>query len=422
MLGKGVGKMKNGVQLIKNKYWCLRCGNHEQQFFGHYYAYDNDMQEIVYCRLCTQTAQSNTLPPPPQRIIKSFTNTAFSYQLPFPLTNPQREAIWKLKANLKPRHTLLLQAVCGAGKTEIIASTIAYALQIGKCIGWTIARKDVVIEIAERLREYFPHTKIVALYQASDDLQQEGQLTVLTTARLYEFGGQFDILIVDENDAYPFNIDQRQQFAARQSITNKGTIIHISATVPKMEKKRYQYITSIAHRFHAFDLPAITFAYLPLNTMLILGRLFGKIKQKIEIWLEQKYPIFIFVSNKQLGYQVNKMVQRTLSNIQSCFVSSDIADRTPILTAIRNQEIDLLVTTTILERGVTFKSLQVIVLDADAQLFDAQTLIQIAGRVGRNINDPDGVIHFCYQQHITTAMRIAKQYHLAANKGVVNFL
>src|SRR5699024_10868656 len=54
----------------------------------------------------------------------------------------------------------------------------------------------------------------------------------------------------------------------------------------------------------------------------------------------------------------------------------------------RKKHLHVLITTTILERGVTFPSIDVIVLHAGHKVFDEAALIQIAGRAGRNKDDP----------------------------------
>ena len=53
-----------------------------------------------------------------------------------------------------------------------------------------------------------------------------------------------------------------------------------------------------------------------------------------------------------------------------------------------------LVTTAVLERGVTVKDLQVIVYGADNSIYDSAALIQIAGRVGRKKDAPSGEVIF----------------------------
>ena len=55
-----------------------------------------------------------------------------------------------------------------------------------------------------------------------------------------------------------------------------------------------------------------------------------------------------------------------------------------------------LVTTSVLERGVTVKDLQVIICQSDNKIYEKGTLIQIAGRVGRKKDAPFGeVIYLC---------------------------
>ena len=51
---------------------------------------------------------------------------------------------------------------------------------------------------------------------------------------------------------------------------------------------------------------------------------------------------------------------------------------------------DVLVSTTLLERGITIDSVQVIVFQADDPVFTQASLIQIFGRVGRKFSDPYG--------------------------------
>jgi Superfamily II DNA/RNA helicase required for DNA uptake (late competence protein) len=410
-----------GVHKQHGRYYCNRCGNTKQRYFANYF----DMylsKTMTYCRLCTNENQANTVEELCATKTKLGAMEDFALTLPFPLTQYQKQAVWHIRGYLQAGCFLMLQAVCGAGKTEIMVAVIARYLKAQKTVGWAIARRDVVIEIAARLKEYFPKTAIIALYQDSPDLDKAGQLIVLTTARVYDFYQFFDLLIIDENDAFPFSIDERQKFAARQSVVPTGMSIHISATVETRAKRDYDYIESLAYRFHKFMLPTITFQYYNLQKDLRTNKLSKAVRAKLDMWQAQQLPVFIFVSNKKLGRDFTKILQQYYQPQRVQFVSSDIVDRTPILQAVHAGELSILVTTTILERGVTYKGLQVIVLDADATIFDAQTLIQIAGRVGRNIAMPTGEIIFCYQNNYTNAMKKARLYHQKANQGEVIFL
>src|SRR5699024_11776304 len=75
------------------------------------------------------------------------------------------------------------------------------------------------------------------------------------------------------------------------------------------------------------------------------------------------------------------------------------------------KEIFILLTTTILERGVTFPSVDVAVLDAGHDVFDEAALVQIAGRAGRSPDDPDGEVVFFHDgktESIVDAVRSIK--------------
>lgn len=61
-----------------------------------------------------------------------------------------------------------------------------------------------------------------------------------------------------------------------------------------------------------------------------------------------------------------------------------------MIEALRTQKLQFLITTTVLERGVTFDDIQTAVICADHPVFDEASLIQIIGRVGRNIHHPSG--------------------------------
>src|SRR5699024_9470326 len=76
------------------------------------------------------------------------------------------------------------------------------------------------------------------------------------------------------------------------------------------------------------------------------------------------------------------------------FVHAEDKNREEKIKKFRNRDIYFLITTTILERGVTFPSVDVAVIDAGNHVFDEAALVQIAGRAGRSQDDPDGEVIF----------------------------
>jgi len=74
--------------------------------------------------------------------------------------------------------------------------------------------------------------------------------------------------------------------------------------------------------------------------------------------------------------------------------SSD-PDRVSKVQLFRQSKYRVLVTTTILERGVTIPKSDVFILGAHQSTFDEASLVQMAGRAGRSADDPCGRVFFC---------------------------
>ena len=93
-------------------------------------------------------------------------------------------------------------------------------------------------------------------------------------------------------------------------------------------------------------------------------------------------------------------------------------DRKEHVQALRNKEIPGLLTTTILERGITIPNVQVAVVGAEQLIFNKGALIQIGGRVGRSAQHPTGDF-VLFHHGITYAMDEAKNEIIQLNKGGV---
>ena len=89
-----------------------------------------------------------------------------------------------------------------------------------------------------------------------------------------------------------------------------------------------------------------------------------------------------------------EVLQSYFSSENVGFVASTTENRLDIVEKFRQKEITILVTTTILERGVTFPCVDVFVVEANHRLFSHSALVQIAGRVGRSMDRPTGELLF----------------------------
>ncbi len=95
----------------------------------------------------------------------------------------------------------------------------------------------------------------------------------------------------------------------------------------------------------------------------------------------------IFVSNKKLCrnlYYVYKLF------FKCTYVYSDLKERDKNIKDFRDKKYQFIFSTTVLERGVTIKDVNVIILCIDQNVFNEGSLVQMLGRVGRNFNNPYG--------------------------------
>ena len=76
-------------------------------------------------------------------------------------------------------------------------------------------------------------------------------------------------------------------------------------------------------------------------------------------------------------------------------------------------------TTTILERGVTFRDIDVFVLGTEDRVFTEASLVQIAGRAGRHKDFPTGLVvygHYGKTKALKGAVRQIKEMNNEARK------
>ena len=70
--------------------------------------------------------------------------------------------------------------------------------------------------------------------------------------------------------------------------------------------------------------------------------------------------------------------------------TSKTVDKEAVLKKFHAHHYECLIATTVLERGITIKGIHVVIYQADHPVFNEASLIQMIGRVGRNIEMPTG--------------------------------
>lgn len=182
-----------------------------------------------------------------------------------------------------------------------------------------------------------------------------GRLTLATTHQLLRFHQGFDLVIIDELDAFPYHNDPMLAYAAEQACKVDGSFIYLSATPPQ-EMQRLVRLGKLPHarvpvRFHGHPLPIPQHLSIPsVLTCLKRGSLPRSLIQNLQKSLERKAQIFLFVSRIAHIEGLLILLRRSFPGVVIEGTSSKDSFRAEKVTAFRNRIISLLVTTTILER------------------------------------------------------------------------
>jgi len=223
---------------------------------------------------------------------------------------------------------------------------------------------------------------------------------------------------VDEADAFPYTSDQALQKAVYKVRKDDAPIAFVTATpslkiLSQVKQENWGH-SFIPRRYHGHPLPVPRFESIwsydkKINKCKLPPKLISWMKTR----LQQKEPFLIFFPTIQLMEIATPLFQEIDPNIIS--VHAEDPNRKEKVVKLRNEEIPGLLTTTILERGITIKNVQVAVVGAESKIFTSSALIQISGRVGRNVQFPDGEIVY-FHHGITMEMDTAREEILRLNK------
>ncbi|MBE5106954.1 DEAD/DEAH box helicase [Bacillus thuringiensis] len=408
-----------GVKKKASKYVCQRCGNIEQRLFASFLC-KRCSKVCTYCRKCITMGRVSECAVLVRGIAERKGEKDLNpLQWEGDLSTGQELAAQGVMEAVKQKESFFIWAVCGAGKTEMLFYGIKQALQKGERVCIATPRTDVVLELAPRLQEVFPYTNVAALYGGSVDKGKDAALVVATTHQLLRYYRAFHVMIVDEIDAFPYCADQMLQYAVKQAMKEKAARIYLTATPDEKWKRNLRKGKEkgviVSGRYHRYPLPVPLFYWCGnWKKSLIHKRIPRVLLQWLKIYLNKKYPIFLFVPHVRYVEEMILLLKSLDDRVEG--VHAEDPMRKEKVAAFRKGEIPLLVTTTILERGVTVKNLQVAVLGAEEEIFSESALVQIAGRAGRSFEEPYGeVIYFHYGK--TAAMVRAKKHIQSMNKN-----
>ena len=385
-------------QISESDFTCPICGNKDRNSIGL-------INGKPYCRRCIsfkgEEAKENY----------SFPKQSPIY-LSYELSDEQKELSNRLVKNFDYQINSLVYAVCGSGKTEICLSLIQHCVSKGLKVGFAVPRRSVCYELFCRFRNIFRKNKVISVYGGHHQTI-EADIVCLTTHQLFRYQNYFDLLIMDEIDAFPFKGNDILQNMFEKSI--KGNYVLLTATptdeLLKEFSKPGKDLLKLFVRFHHHPLPV---------PKVVLGNDFNihyKLIKQLKTFLDSNKQVFIFVPTIEQSVKISYLLKLFFYN--GTYVNSKRENNEEIIEDFREQKYQYLVTTAVLERGITVKNLQVIVFHADNYIYDDHALVQIAGRAGRKKDAPEGEVIFIGKTK-TKYMEKAISDIITANKALQN--
>ena len=406
------------IKVAHHRIVCQRCGARldprDAQLPNHNY----------YCPVCINLGRVSTLTPlctvpEPNRFAVDYEPLSWTGHL----TSEQAKCSREIIDGFRHHSARLLWAVTGAGKTEMLFPGLRWALKRNARVAIASPRVDVCLELYPRIKVAFNRTSLVLLHGKSKQKYHYTQLVICTTHQLLRFYHAFDVLIIDEVDAFPFVNNSPLKYAARHAVKPHGSRLFLTATPNRalFQQVHLQQlsVSYLPLRFHRHLLPEIK-CHLAFHWRYKLAkqlpkRLIRLVRQKLKL----KLRFLLFVPHIRDLVPVSSILGRYFDSKLWTTVYSQDPKRLRKVKLMRQRRFQFLITTTILERGVTFPGIDVIILGADDRVFSTSSLVQIAGRVGRKRDRPYGNVDFfihSYTGRVRSAQRQIKHLNYLGAK------
>ncbi|MGL5978510.1 MAG: helicase-related protein [Erysipelotrichaceae bacterium] len=353
---------------------CNRCGNEDIRYFF----LD---QTTYYCRKCVHFGRMD-VGMKPQPCVRTKRTIQCNYQLPFVLSEKQQRISQDIVEKVRTNKDVLVFAACGAGKTELVMELIKVMSNQGKRVGMAIARRQVVLELHARMQQAFHDLDCIAVCEGFTDVT-DGDFIICTMHQLYRYVDGFDVLILDEVDAFPYKGNTMLEAIAKQACS--GSVVYLTATpselmLQQVQDKKLEMLT-LFERPHGHPIPIPRILWTP--KWMHAWILFYFLQKKYR----ERQPVMIFVGSKRLAKTLRNWIK---IKFPCEYVTSSKEDKDKLIQAFKQQVFPFLITTTLMERGITIEGVHIVIYGCEHNVFDDASIIQICGRVGRKATAPNG--------------------------------
>ncbi|MBI2473321.1 ATP-dependent DNA helicase RecG [Candidatus Uhrbacteria bacterium] len=378
------------------------------------------LHQLLFARVRSERSQKSALPIP---FDESFLK-AFVQSLPFNLTIAQRKAIWEIVQDLEKDHPMnrLLEGDVGSGKTVVAAAAAASVLHAGERVVY-LAPTEILASQQQAALMRLLNEPVGLLTRTQHKVGMEpiaketlisqinmGQVkcVVGTHALLQDQVNFSDVRLVIVDEQHRFGVEQRHALLQTEGLAPH--LLSMTATpIPRsLALTIYGDLDlSILNQMPEGRKPVATAVVLESQRRGMWSHVHEQIKQGQQVFVVCP----LIDPSDTLGVKSVTEVAKELKNGPLKTVSSATLhgrlksdEKEKIITAFRDGEIDLLVSTTVVEVGVDIPNANVMVI-IGAERFGLAQLHQLRGRVGRS-----DIQSYCYllpeQLSGTTEMRL----------------
>ncbi|KKD22100.1 ATP-dependent DNA helicase [Staphylococcus cohnii subsp. cohnii] len=319
--------------------------------------------------------------------------------LPFELTDAQKQSVNEIFRDLKApiRMHRLLQGDVGSGKT-VVAAICMYALKTAGYQSALMVPTEILAEQhAESLAEIFGDRMNIALLTGSvkgkkrkillEQLEQNEIDCIIGTHALIQDDVVFNnvgLVITDEQ--HRFGVNQRQLLREKGAMTN---VLFMTATpIPRT------LAISVFGEMDVSSIKQLPKGRKPIITSWSKHEAYESVLQQMSAELKkgrQAYVICPLIESSEHLEDVQNVVE-LFESLQAYYGKGKVGllhgkltseEKDQVMQQFSNHEIDILVSTTVVEVGVNVPNATFMMI-YDADRFGLSTLHQLRGRVGRS--------------------------------------
>ena len=337
----------------------------------------------------------------------------FLQSLPFQLTSDQQQSLLDIEKDLQTSVAMrrLLQGDVGCGKTVVAASVMLMAVETGfqaaLLAPTVVLAKQLHATIVQWLEPF--NIKVACLVsetsantQLQNDIKNGVVNVVVGTHALLAESIQFkalNVVVIDEQ--HRFGVQQREALFQKGLHGNAHALLMSATPIPRSLAQSFFQVTQCS------SIKTMPNGRQPIQTVLLGEEKRHALIERIIKQAQAGKQIYWVCPRIDINDQDHKSVLSIYELIKQQAGNLNIGllhgrmraeEKTNQLQAFLNKEIDILVTTVVIEVGVNVPNASIIIIDYANQYGLAQ-LHQLRGRVGRS--NIQGYCVLLYEQGLT---------------------